>query len=731
MRNLGFLKDTIFLRELDNEANKFYWVKITVLNQNEGPVQSIEGRVLPGSVISVDGNSSVRRTCNITFLAEEANNDLTNIDNLLSINKKIEILVGIENHINPIYEDIIWFPQGVYVIVQPTITNNLNGCTIQLTCKDKMCLLNGECAGNLPTSITFHEYKQIIGFKDCRTQDPAEIIKNPNSYIVYKYEKVVWDERQQKFIGIPIYKRWAEIRGWYESSADDIGKEESIPQKFYDIIRTLVCNFGGEDLSKIFVSDIPLESKQLLRWVNSDGKKLWYNKERNEYAIEETVDWEPDMIFQNNDNIGYAYTDFTYPGELISNIGDNVCSILDKIKEKLGNYEYFYDINGNFIFQEIRNYLNNSYSPVDVFRLDNYRKEDPSSGRKVDVASNGLSILDGTNYEVDFNNTSKSAYIFEENTGLVSAYTNTPSYTNLKNDFHIWGKNNDKKAIHYHLVIKHKPILTNDNKYNVVFLKNEQGELTQKLRLATEDDDPSEIIEGYIPADWRAKLFLDGLEKQKIQMRPDIYEQELLDLFEDIYDFTIKLHPDDDDDHRYGAFKTDIVTCPNTLTYFFDYLEPYNKMTSCCVDALKTRVYSYQKDSINKMFDNEVPNVIIINGALDEETIDNMKEKYDRMGNQLYFVTDAAHNIYDYILENVWGYSAQEVGRELLYQYTNYSETITIQCIPIYYLEANTRITVYNQKAGISGDYIIKSISLPIDAGGTMTINAVRALERI
>lgn len=723
MRNLGFLKDTTFLRELDNEANKFYWVKITVLDQNEGPVQSIEGRVLPGSVISVDGNSSVRRTCNITFLAEEANNDLTNIDNLLSINKKIEILVGIENHINSTYEDIIWFPQGIYVIVQPTITNNLNSCTIQLTCKDKMCLLNGECAGNLPTSVTFHEYKQSIGYMDCGSKDPAEKIKNPNSYTVYKYEKVIYDESKQEFVGTPAYKRWTKVRGWYESSADDIGKEEAIPQRFYDIIRTLVCNFGGEDLSKIFISDIPLESKQLLRWVNSDGKKLWYNKERNEYAIEETVDWEPDMIFQNNDNIGYTYTDFTYPGELISNIGDNVCSILDRIKEKLGNYEYFYDINGNFIFQEIKNYLNNSYTPVDAFRLDNYRK--------VDISFNGLSILDGTNYEVDFNNTSKSAYIFEENTGLVSAYTNTPSYTNLKNDFHIWGRNNDKKAIHYHLVIKHKPILTNNNKYNVVFLKDKQGKLTQKLRLATEDDDPSEIIEGYIPADWRAKLFLDGLEKQKVQMRPDIYEQELLDLFEDIYDFTIKLYPDDDSDHRYGAFKTDVVTCPNALTYFFDYLEPYNKMTSCCVDALKTRVYSYQKDSINKMFDNEVPNVIIINGALDEKTKNNIKEKCNQMGEQAYFETNASNNIYDYILETVYGYSAQEVGRELLYQYTNYSETITIQCIPIYYLEANTRITVYNQKAGISGDYIIKSISLPIDVGGTMTINAVRALERI
>jgi len=35
---------------------------------------------------------------------------------------------------------------------------------------------------------------------------------------------------------------------------------------------------------------------------------------------------------------------------------------LDKIKNTLGNYEYFYDINGHFVFQEIKNYLNKSYS---------------------------------------------------------------------------------------------------------------------------------------------------------------------------------------------------------------------------------------------------------------------------------------------------------------------------------------------------------------------------------
>ena len=706
MRNLGFLKDTSFLRELDNEANKFYWVKITVLDQNEGPVESIEGRVLPGSVISIDGNSSVRRTCNITFLAEEANNDLTNINNLLSINKKIEVLVGIENHINSKYEDIIWFPQGIYVIVQPTITNNMNSCTIQLTCKDKMCLLNGECAGNLPASITFHEYVQIIGYEDCGSQLPEEKIKSPNEYTVYGYMDG----------GTERYKRWSQAEGWHSTTGDEIGTEYAIPQRIYDIIQTLVCNFGGESLSKILISDVPLEIKQLVRWVNAvDGRKLWYRHDNNgdHYDFEGTGDPQTvDIVFNNNEDVGYTYTDFTFPGELISNLGDNVCSVLDKVKDALGNYEYFYDINGNFVFQEIKNYFNNSYDPVNRYRIDN--------GKRIDIASNLLSIIDGTNYEVDFNNSSKSVYVFEENTGLVSAYTNTPSYTNLKNDFHVWGRNDDKKAIHYHLVIKQKP--TYKNKYNVVFVNG-------KIRLATEDDDPSVIVYDYIPADWRAQLFLDGLVKKSRQIRPDIYEQELLDLFEDIYDFTVKVKPDDPTDHYYGAFKADLIKNPNDLLYFFDFLEPYNTMTTCCVDALKTRVYSYQQDKIKRMFNSYVPNVVVIDDGLDAVTKADMIEKCGREGQQPYSVVSA--DVADCMVIGTASYTAQEASRELLYQYTNYSETITIQCVPIYYLEPNTRITVYNQKAGISGDYIIKSISLPVDVGGTMTINAIRALDRI
>lgn len=68
---------------------------------------------------------------------------------------------------------------------------------------------------------------------------------------------------------------------------------------------------------------------------------------------------------------------------------------------------------------------------------------------------------------------------------------------------------------------------------------------------------------------------------------------------------------------------------------------------------------------------------------------------------------------------------------DMLYQYTNMNESITISALPIYYLEPNTRITVQDDAVGISGDYIISSISLPLDVESTMNLNCYRALSKI
>ena len=688
MGALSYLKDREFLKALDNYSNKFFWVKIEVLDSDEIPIKSIEGRVQPGSSISLSGSSSVRRTCNINLIAEDEENDLTDIDNLLSANKKIKIFEGLRNDISRSYDKVIWFPLGVFVIIQPSITHNADGCIISLSCKDKMCLLNGECAGGLPTSVTFHEYDQIIGLVECSTDPRTDLTLTPNNYTIYAYNGK--------------YYSWSEQYGWKEEpDASSVGERVAVPQLVYDIIQTLVCNYGGESLNRILINDVPLEIKQIVRFIGSGT--LYYNTDTGMYTLDDAyvTDEGTWRTFGYNEDVGYVYTSFTYPGSLVSGIGDNICAVLDKVKNTLGNYEYFYDVEGNFVFQEVKNYLNTSYDPTDIYRLDN--------NRKVAIANNGLSVIDDTNYEVDFYSNTKSVYTFTEGNGLVTSYSNSPNYTNLKNDFHIWGENDDGYAIHYHLAIKSKPQVMNT--YNVVFLK-ENDEYTGGLRLAAAGEPSVE----YVPEDWRAELYLQGLAKWQQQIRPDVYEQELLDLFDSIYNFKEK------------RFKTDLVTKPNELAYFFDYLEPISTLYDCSVDILDTKIYSYQQDKINRLYNTDIPDVIMIDLTMDSTSRQKIIDKCEKTGQPYSNVNSV---VYSKVAVGTSGYTAQEVSRDLLYQYTGYNESISIQSIPIYYLDVNSRITVQDRKSGIFGDYIINSISLPLDAGGTMSITASRALERI
>ena len=79
--NYPYLKDSSFLKSFDSIRNKEQYVKITVLNFEEKPIQAIEGRVT-GGTLNLDGNSSVRRTCNLSMVATDYENDLT-VDNKL------------------------------------------------------------------------------------------------------------------------------------------------------------------------------------------------------------------------------------------------------------------------------------------------------------------------------------------------------------------------------------------------------------------------------------------------------------------------------------------------------------------------------------------------------------------------------------------------------------------------------------------------------------------------
>jgi len=118
----------------------------------------------------------MRRTGNISLIADDYENDLTTTAHLLSINKKIEVLIGFVNTTDEYLDyPMLWFPQGTYVIISPNISHNNQGINISLTLHDKMALLNGECGGTLPASVVFSERADV-------SEDGDTVIVQPTMY---------------------------------------------------------------------------------------------------------------------------------------------------------------------------------------------------------------------------------------------------------------------------------------------------------------------------------------------------------------------------------------------------------------------------------------------------------------------------------------------------------------------------------------------------------------------
>lgn len=669
--NFPYLKDNNFLKRFNETHLKEQYVKIIVLTFDEKPIQQIQGLVTGGS-ISLDGSSGMRRTCNLSMIVNNNNMNLTDTQNLLSINKKLEVLIGFVNNTEEYLDyPVIWFPQGIYVIISPNITNGLNGMNISLTLHDKMALLNGQCGGTLPASVIFSQVEDI-------------------------------DENGEVIINKPT---------------------------IFQIILELVNHFGGQQLGKIIINDVDTRIKAVMKWTGSTPLYVQVITEGQKVYYVSTTDFDSTAgekhIYSYGQDVGYTLTDFTYPGDLIGNAGDTVVTILDQIKNTLGNYEYFYDVDGNFVFQEIKNYLNNSYSTTQL---------------------NNLTLDD---YLVDYT-TGKSVYTFE-NSNIVQSYSNTPQYQQIKNDFVIWGKrktvNDLEIPIRYHLAIDTKPSFNNE--YTVFYYTDpDDGILKAKKPLVFEskqkfpqvgeanqyyssledqiiyswDPDSEEYIQTsykkttVITKDYRTELYFAGIESEPFGLASNYYFTELKNQWPKIYDL------------QQGEFKEEVKQSPDNIDFFLDILDGDISITKYGVQNIGRRTSTIVDDSINCIFEPQVDDVIFIEENDDKATMRALKEEC-RQRKQNYVQVNS--NIYNMLVNGGVLRSAYEQIRRELYQYTQYNQQISLTVLPIYNLEPNTRITVRDAQSDIYGDYMIKSLSIPLDISGTMNISATRAVERI
>ena len=381
-----YLTDSKFLSMLDEMRIKKHYAKITVLSfVDEKPLREIQGIATAGSV-TVNGQAALRRTISLTVSGIENENDINNIENIISINKKVKIEVGLENPFENYknYGDIIWFPLGTYVINQATTSTTASSANISISGKDKMCMLDGTCGGTLPSAVTFHE-----------TQHE--------------------DDNGDIFI-------------------------EQVP--IFTIIKECVTHFGKEPEQNVIINDVDMTAKLSTKYVGQNP--IWFSKDYKSFVISENAPEDENFLqhkFIYGQDVGYQETDFTYPGELVFSAGDTVTSVLDKIIESLGNYEYFYDLDGHFIFQQKKNYLNYYYTPI-------------------------TQVND--NYYIKAFSDSKYYYTFIDAKDALSYY-NSPKYENIKNDFIVWGDKTDAngvtKTIQYHLAIDEKPQIDLANQY--------------------------------------------------------------------------------------------------------------------------------------------------------------------------------------------------------------------------------------------------------------------------
>lgn len=698
-----YLKDSAFLKEIDALKNKELHFKIEILDWAENPVQSVEGMVLSGS-LNLNGNSAVRRSISLSMVTKESEINFSNLQGLFALNKKARVQMGVTNVTNKYEEEkIIWFPLGIFVMMSPNLTRNTSGINISLRLEDKMSLLNGNAGGTIPAAVMFGEYDDV--------DESGAMVRRK----------------------VPIVK----------------------------IIQELVNHYGGESLNKIIISDIDNKVKKVIKWtgnttlymIQSPGNTYFTTKES--VVIDEKRRGAVYQKFEYGDDIGFVYSDFYYPGDLNSNAGDSVCTILDKIKNTLGNFEYFYDVDGNFIFREIKNYLNTSQAKVELDKLNN------------------------NDYYIDRAN-GKSVYSFNDS-NLIMSYSNSPKYEMIKNDFIVWGirktASGTSVPIRFHLAIDKKPEVGNtyhcfmyDDEspenlsgditkvdsvdtyvsntsssgtyqkakvplvypsksnfppvgFGETFYYAEDTQKTYKWALVVKDTGEGTITEydyaeidvqytDITTSDWRTELYLGGVQSQRYSTDSNYYFKELVNEWPKLYDI------------EKGRFRESFENSPSKADYFLDFIDVDSSLAQLNVSNIGRRTKVVQDNNINCIFEPDIPDYVLIESDK-IDTRQKIKECTDR-GQNFILVNET---IFSLFRDGGSSNSAYNAIRELLYQYTNYNESITIQCLPIYYLEPNTRITVNDAQSGIYGDYIINSISLPFM--GNMTIQATRALERV
>ena len=477
--NKNPLLDDEFLKELYRHREKEIFAKVIALTLQNDPIEEIQGQITGGS-ISLDGASNVRRSCSLSLVAKDLNIN----QYYWGLKTRFRLFIGLRNTVGWNYDEIIWFPMGVYVISAFNTSQSVNNYTISITGKDKMCLLNGDLSGSLFTSVDFGKEEYYANGVTTITPIP---VKNIIREAVHAYADETWENivvNDLEDYGIELLD--------YNNSADPMFLYFQPGQNNTHVCLTSVIGESANE-SRVF----PVK-------INEENEPV-FNSETNTYEIEDnapadgislddiavygykydqlieldlgTTDKSIPTIFTDEEKnqiftiakivagqtCGYRLTDITYPNDLILGVGEPITAMLDKLVSMLGNFEYFYDVDGRFIFQKKPTFVDKSWNNIRTGNQNSY------------VTTADETYVEAAAYS------SPVTWTFGDSF-LITSYANTPLLSNVRNDFSIWGTKTSitgsELPVHLRYAIDKKPTYYKTIEYTETKL-NEDGQPVQ------------------------------------------------------------------------------------------------------------------------------------------------------------------------------------------------------------------------------------------------------------
>ena len=319
--------------------------------------------------------------------------------------------------------------------------------------------------------------------------------------------------------------------------------------------------------------------------------------------------------------VGYRICDLVYAGDLITTVGETLTSVLDKIKNMLSCFEYFYDIDGRFIFQRKKFY-------------------DFKSWNNIVKKSEGESYIKPAVYSSSY------TYSFKDSQ-IVTQFANNPQINILRNDFSIWGQrksaSGEELPIHMRYAIDTKPvqyttiIVTQDdiNRYKTLTYNNEIFQTMnlqlkqQTFKAYPEDGDPV----GIIYCDWREIIYRMAVDYYQYNYGDDFlhkvaaanptlypsgvtgYETYYADIFSfwrQIYDF----------EHR--TFYDNVKQYPENLDFWFDFIgEENSDISKYSIKLIGDRTKAVNDTNIKVISYRDVPEVLFLNQGDYDRIVEN------------------------------------------------------------------------------------------------------------